>query len=67
MEKVIEFLQGKKAHFFAICIATYSLLKAFNVITTDTAQDTAVYGLLGALFGIAVKAGINRELKGKKY
>ena len=64
----ITYLQNKKSYILAIVLAFYSALKIFGVINTTADQDVAIYGLLGALFGISLKAGINRELgKMKNY
>lgn len=65
MNEFLKFLEGKKAHIFAICIAVYSLVKSFGWITTTGEQDLAVYGLLSACFGIALRAGVTREIKGR--
>ena len=62
MENLILFLQNKKSYILGVCVALYALLKAFGVLNTDAGQDTAVYAILAALFGVALKAGINREL-----
>ena len=62
MENFIIWCQGKKAYFFAVCMALYALASAFNWLTPSPEQNAAVYGLLAALFGIAIKAGVNREL-----
>ena len=58
MNKVISFLEGKKSYIVTLLIAVYTLLKSFNVIVTTPEQDVTVYGLLFALFGVAVRKAI---------
>lgn len=58
MSKLIAFLEGKKTYIVTVLIAIYTLLKAFNVINTTPEQDITVYGLLAALFGVAIRKAI---------
>lgn len=63
MEKLLKLLEGKKSYLCTILIAVYTLLKAFGVLDTTTGQDTAVYGLLVAIFGASIRSAINTEVK----
>ena len=66
MQKVIEYLQGKKSYILIVIGATVNLLQVFGVTTLTTEQLTAINTLLFALFGVSIKAGVNRELKGRR-
>jgi len=58
MKKIVTFLTGKRSYIVAVLLALYVLLKAFNVFTTTPEQDVTVYGLLAALFGVAIRKAI---------
>jgi len=55
MKKLILFLEGKKTYIVSVLVAVYTLLKAFNVIVTTPEQDVTIYGLLAAVFGVALR------------
>jgi len=61
--KLIELLQGKKTYITSVLVALYTLLQAFSVIVTTPEQDQAVYGLLAAAFGVAVRDAIAKSSK----
>jgi len=54
-------LRGKKTYFLSLLLALYSVLKVFGVISVTGEQDLELLGLLGALMGISLRAGM--ELK----
>jgi hypothetical protein len=56
--KIIEFLGGKKSYIVSVLVALYTLLNVFGVLNTTPEQDIAVYGLLSALFGMAIRSAI---------
>ena len=58
---MIKFLQGYKSYITSVAVATYAVLKAFGVINTTLDQDTTVFALLAALFGISLAAKIERK------
>jgi len=62
MNNLIVFLQGKKSYIVAVIMAIFTLGKVFGWINTTAEQDTAIYGVLATLFGVSLKAGIDREL-----
>ncbi len=55
MNKIVTFLTGKKTYIVSVLVAVYTVLKAFNIINTTPEQDVTVYGLLAALFGVALR------------
>jgi len=59
--RVTVWLQGKKSYFIALFTAIYTLIKAFGWIVTTPEQDVAVYALFASLFGVALKAGLQRK------
>lgn len=59
--KLIEWLSGRKTYLVAIATALYILLKSFGLFTVTPEQETAVFGLLAALFGIALRSGVAKS------
>jgi len=59
--RVTVWLQGKKSYFIALFTAIYTLIKAFGWIVTTPEQDVAVYALLASIFGVTLKAGLQRK------
>ena len=60
IKQAIELLKGKKSYIVGVTIALYSLLQSFEIIKTSPEQDLAVFAFLGALFGMAIRAGISK-------
>ena len=60
INKISEFLQGKKTYIVAVLTALYTVLQAFNVINTTPEQDLAIYALLAAVFGATIKSAIKK-------
>ena len=60
---LITFLQGKKTYITTIATALFTLLNVFGILTLTQDQQTAIYALLAALFGAAIKAGFERNAK----
>jgi small-conductance mechanosensitive channel len=61
--KLAELLQGKKTYITSVLVALYTLLKAFGVVEVTPEQDMAVYGLLAAAFGVALRDAISKQSK----
>lgn len=59
--QIEDYLSGKKTYIVSVVIGIYTVLKAFNIIETTIEQDFAVYGLLASLFGVSVRAAINKK------
>jgi hypothetical protein len=58
MQKVLEFLEGKKTYIVAGLVAVATVLQAFKVITTE--QFEAVVGLLAAFGLYSVRSSISK-------
>ena len=60
MNKLIEFLKGKKSYLVAVLGAIFGLLIAFGVISFTPEQYAAIAFLWVSLFGSALRAGVNK-------
>jgi hypothetical protein len=58
--KIQDFLVGKKTYIVSVILAVYSLAVAFGWLNWTPDQELAVFGLLGALLGTTIRAGIDK-------
>ncbi len=57
---LLEYLSGKKSYIVSVVLAVYSVAIAFNWVNFTADQELAIFGLLGALLGVTIRAGINK-------
>lgn len=58
MNKLIEFLKGKKTYLISVFTAVYGLLVVFGVVNFTPEQETAINLLVLALLGSTLRAAI---------
>jgi len=54
--KYLEYLKGKKTYIVAVGIAALGVLQGLDVFTVPE----AVWPILGGLFGVTLRAGVNK-------
>ena len=62
MDKFIKYLEGKKSYFVLLAAAVLNLLQVFDVTHMTPEQLVTLNTFIALLFGVSVKAGINREV-----
>lgn len=61
MNKFLALVDGRKSYITSVLVALYTLLKAFGIVEVTPEQDLAIYGLLSAAFGIAIRHAIEKR------
>lgn len=58
LDKIISYLEGKKTYIVAVITALFTVLEVFGVVNVTPEQRGAIYALLAAMFGAAIRASI---------
>lgn len=63
IEKVINFLDGKKTHITSAVTAIFNLLAVFKIYEITPEQLIAINAALGSIIAIFIRLGVSRETR----